>query len=83
MSSYAGHKPKFVRRFADVGKERVRGARAFTEAVKAGRPSEVDVTGDGENVKSFPRVEGESYVMDEAEWAKFLRLEGDNETEKG
>ncbi|KAK4684645.1 3-methyl-2-oxobutanoate hydroxymethyltransferase, partial [Tremellales sp. Uapishka_1] len=51
-------KAKFVRQFANVGKEARRGAEGFVEAVKSGR---------------FPEVGSETYAMKKDEWEAFLR----------
>ena len=61
MGTWAGHKAKFVRRFADVKSEREVGVRRYAEAVKSG---------------DFPKEDRESYVMDEKEWKRFLEEEG-------
>jgi 3-methyl-2-oxobutanoate hydroxymethyltransferase len=46
MGTWSGHKPKFVRRFADIGAVRAGGVENFAEAVRTG---------------SFPNSETESY----------------------
>ncbi|KII95577.1 hypothetical protein PLICRDRAFT_170211 [Plicaturopsis crispa FD-325 SS-3] len=61
------HKPKFVRRFADVGAGVRRGLAAYTAAVKDG---------------SFPDIHDESYGMDAEEWKKFCDAEGDPPVDK-
>jgi 3-methyl-2-oxobutanoate hydroxymethyltransferase len=53
----AGHKPKFVKRFADVRGEALKGVRAYTEDVRAGRfPSEE------EHTYSIPQEELEEFA---------------------
>lgn len=59
MGTWAGHKAKFVRRFADVKTERDAGVQRYAAAVRD---------------RSFPSAT-ESYAMDDAEWNKFLRHE--------
>lgn len=66
MGRWSGNKAKFVRRFAGVRAEEDRGVKAYAEAVKA---------------STFPEVSTESYEMDEAEWGKFLYMEGEVEEE--
>jgi 3-methyl-2-oxobutanoate hydroxymethyltransferase len=61
MTTWEGHKPKFVRRFADVRGEVEKGVRGYIEAVKERR---------------FPE-RSESYKMDSGEWERVLELEGD------
>ena len=62
MSTWEGHKAKFVRRFADVRGEVGRGVNGFIEAVRDG---------------SFPDPKREGYAIDTEEWEAFLKLEGD------
>src|SRR5262245_46995122 len=45
LGVYAGRKPRFVKRFADVRGEALNGVRSYTEEVRAGRfPSEEEHT---------------------------------------
>lgn len=62
MSTWEGHKAKFVRRFADVKGEVGRGVSGFIGAVRDG---------------SFPDPKKESYDIDTGEWEAFLKLEAD------
>ncbi|KZP13746.1 ketopantoate hydroxymethyltransferase [Athelia psychrophila] len=62
MSTWAGHKAKFVRRFADVQAESERGVRGYISAVREG---------------TFPDPKREGYEMDIAEWELLLKMEGD------
>lgn len=62
MATWAGHKPKFVRRFADVRGEIEKGVRSFVESVRERR---------------FPEARKEGYEIDEKEWERMLELEGD------
>jgi 3-methyl-2-oxobutanoate hydroxymethyltransferase len=64
MSTWSGHKAKFVRQFADVRSETERGVTGFIGAVRD---------------RSFPDPKNEGYEMDKAEWDLFLELEGDKE----
>ncbi len=57
MGTWAGHKAKFVRRFADLKTIRDTGVMNYNEAVRNG---------------SFPDPEVESYSMDPVEWGRFL-----------
>jgi 3-methyl-2-oxobutanoate hydroxymethyltransferase len=57
LGVYAEHKPKFVKRFADVRGEALKGVRAYTEEVRAGRfPSE------DEHTYSIPQEELEEFA---------------------
>ena len=58
MSTWGGHKAKFVRQFGDVKSEVESALREYTKAVRE---------------RSFPN-ESESYSMPEEEWGKFLKL---------
>jgi len=58
MSTWGGHKAKFVRQFGDVKGEVESGLKGFTKAIRE---------------RSFPN-ESESYAMSEEEWEKFLKL---------
>jgi 3-methyl-2-oxobutanoate hydroxymethyltransferase len=62
MGRWSGNKAKFVRKFAGVRAEEDRGVKAYAEAVKA---------------STFPDVKAESYEMEEAEWGRFLDMEGE------
>ena len=57
IGTWSGHKAKFVRQFANLKGVRDTGVNNYAEAVRAGM---------------FPDPETESYVADEAEWARFL-----------
>ena len=59
MGRWSGKKAKFVRRFAEVGREEARGVRSYVAAVKGG---------------SFPDDEAEGYGIQRAEWEQFLEL---------
>ncbi|KZS87768.1 hypothetical protein SISNIDRAFT_480107 [Sistotremastrum niveocremeum HHB9708] len=61
MGTWEGHKAKFVRRFADVGRISREGVSAYAEAVRAHK---------------FPDAEKEGYGMTEEEWSRFMELEG-------
>jgi 3-methyl-2-oxobutanoate hydroxymethyltransferase len=63
MSRWQGKKPKFVRRFVDVGSEERRGVESYVGAVRDG---------------SFPNAEVEGYEMDGSEWETFLEQMGDS-----
>ncbi|KAG8907241.1 hypothetical protein FRB99_005065 [Tulasnella sp. 403] len=60
---WSGHKAKFVRRFAEVGKVASEGVAEYARAVKE---------------RSFPNESVESYAIDEEEWAEFQRLVKEN-----
>jgi len=62
MSTWSGHKAKFVRRFADVRSEAEKGVMGFIDAVREG---------------TFPDWKKESYEMDKVEWDLLLKLEDD------
>jgi 3-methyl-2-oxobutanoate hydroxymethyltransferase len=62
MSTWSGHKAKFVRRFADVQSEAEKGVTGFIGAVREG---------------TFPDPKKESYEMDKGEWDLLLKLEDD------
>ncbi|KZT61171.1 putative ketopantoate hydroxymethyltransferase [Calocera cornea HHB12733] len=57
---WAGHKAKFVRRFAEVGKEAAIGVTGYARAVREG---------------TFPRDGDEGYSMEEEEFERFLKAE--------
>jgi 3-methyl-2-oxobutanoate hydroxymethyltransferase len=58
LGVYEGHKPKFVKRFADVRGEALRGVRSYTEEVRAGR---------------FPDEEEHTYSIPPDELEEFAR----------
>ncbi len=58
LGVYAGHKPKFVKRFADVRGESLKGVRAYTEEVRAG---------------TFPNDEQHTYSIPQEELQEFAR----------
>jgi 3-methyl-2-oxobutanoate hydroxymethyltransferase len=58
LGVYAGHKPKFVKRFADVRGESLKGVRAYTEEVRAG---------------TFPNEEQHTYSIPQEELEEFAR----------
>jgi 3-methyl-2-oxobutanoate hydroxymethyltransferase len=58
LGVYAGHKPKFVKRFADVRGESLKGVRAYTEEVRAG---------------TFPNEEQHTYSIPQEELEAFAR----------
>ncbi len=58
LGVYAGHKPKFVKRFADVRGESLKGVRAYTEEVRAG---------------TFPDDEQHTYSIPQEELEEFAR----------
>jgi 3-methyl-2-oxobutanoate hydroxymethyltransferase len=62
MSTWSGHKAKFVRWFADVRSEAEKGVMGFIDAVREG---------------TFPDWKKESYEMDKVEWDLLLKLEDD------
>ncbi|KAF7976403.1 hypothetical protein HWV62_6799 [Athelia sp. TMB] len=62
MSTWAGHKAKFVRRFADVQAESEKGVAGYIRAVREG---------------TFPDPKREGYEMDVKEWEALLDMEGD------
>jgi 3-methyl-2-oxobutanoate hydroxymethyltransferase len=64
MTRWHGKKAKFVRRFADVGREEGRGVQNYVGAVRDG---------------SFPNAETEGYEMDSGEWETFLEEIGEKE----
>jgi 3-methyl-2-oxobutanoate hydroxymethyltransferase len=59
LGTYAGHKPKFARRFAELRPLRDGGVHKYAEAVRSG---------------SFPDAQAESYGMEEEEWERFLKM---------
>jgi len=59
LGTYAGHKPKFARRFAELKPLRDGGVHKYAEAVRSG---------------SFPDAQAESYGMEEEEWDRFLKM---------
>jgi 3-methyl-2-oxobutanoate hydroxymethyltransferase len=72
LGVYAGHEPKFVKRFADVRGEALKGVRAYTEEVRAGRfPSEEEHTYSipQEELEEFARyLEEEALVGTDTPW---------------
>jgi 3-methyl-2-oxobutanoate hydroxymethyltransferase len=58
LGVYAGHKPKFVKRFADVRGESLKGVRAYTEAVRG---------------RTFPNEEQHTYSIPQEELEEFAR----------
>lgn len=62
MSTWSGHKAKFVRRFADIQTESEKGVTGYIRAVRDG---------------TFPDLRKEGYEMDKSEWDMFLKLEND------
>jgi 3-methyl-2-oxobutanoate hydroxymethyltransferase len=58
LGVYAGHKPKFVKRFADVRAESLKGVRAYTEQVRARR---------------YPNEEEHTYSIPQEELEEFAR----------
>jgi 3-methyl-2-oxobutanoate hydroxymethyltransferase len=58
LGVYAGHKPKFVKRFADVRGESLNGVRAYTEQVRSRR---------------FPDEEQHTYSIPQEELEEFAR----------
>jgi 3-methyl-2-oxobutanoate hydroxymethyltransferase len=58
LGVYAGHKPKFVKRFADVREASLKGVRTYTEEVRAGR---------------FPNEEEHTYSIPQEELEEFAR----------
>jgi len=64
MSTWSGHKAKFVRRFADVRSEVEKGVTGYIGAVREG---------------TFPDPKKEGYEMDHGEWDSLLKLEDDEE----
>lgn len=61
LGTYAGHKPKFARRFAELKPLRDGGVHKYAEAVRSG---------------SFPDAQAESYGMEEEEWERFINMVG-------
>lgn len=58
LGVYDGHQPKFVKRFAEVGKESLKGVRAYTEEVRAG---------------TFPDEEQHTYSIPQEELEELAR----------
>ncbi|KAI6123555.1 ketopantoate hydroxymethyltransferase [Pisolithus croceorrhizus] len=61
VGTFSGRKSRFVRHFADVRKEVVRGVSEYVNAVRNG---------------TFPDCDREGYSIDRGEWEKFLAAEG-------
>jgi 3-methyl-2-oxobutanoate hydroxymethyltransferase len=57
LGVYAGHKPKFVKRFADVRREALKGLRGYAEEVRSGRFPNED-----EHTYSIPQEELEEFA---------------------
>jgi 3-methyl-2-oxobutanoate hydroxymethyltransferase len=72
LGVYAGHKPKFVKRYANVREESLKGLRSYAEEVRAGRfPSEEDHTYSipPEELEEFARyLEEEALVGTDTPW---------------
>jgi 3-methyl-2-oxobutanoate hydroxymethyltransferase len=72
LGVYAGHKPKFVKRYANVRDESLRGLRAYSEDVRAGRfPNEDEHTYSipPEELEEFARyLEEEALVGTDTPW---------------
>jgi 3-methyl-2-oxobutanoate hydroxymethyltransferase len=58
LGVYAGHKPKFVKRYADIRGESLKGLRAYADDVRAGR---------------FPKEEEHTYSIPPEELEEFAR----------
>jgi 3-methyl-2-oxobutanoate hydroxymethyltransferase len=58
LGVYDGHKPKFVKRFAEVRRESLKGVRAYTEEVRA---------------RTFPDEEQHTYSIPQEELEEFAR----------
>jgi 3-methyl-2-oxobutanoate hydroxymethyltransferase len=58
LGVYAGHRPKFVKQFADVREESLKGVRAYTEEVRA---------------RSFPDDEEHTYSIPQEELEEYAR----------
>lgn len=58
LGVYAGHKPKFVKRFANVREESLKGVRTYTEEVRA---------------RTFPREDEHTYSIPQEELEEFAR----------
>jgi 3-methyl-2-oxobutanoate hydroxymethyltransferase len=57
LGVYAGHKPKFVKRFANLREESLKGVRTYTEEVRARRFPD-----DREHTYSIPQEELEEFA---------------------
>jgi 3-methyl-2-oxobutanoate hydroxymethyltransferase len=72
LGVYAGHKPKFVKRYANVREESLKGLRTYAEEVRAGRfPSEEEHTYSipPEELEEFARyLEEEALVGTDTPW---------------
>jgi 3-methyl-2-oxobutanoate hydroxymethyltransferase len=72
LGVYAGHKPKFVKRYANIRQESLKGLRAYAEEVRAGRfPNEEEHTYSipPEELEEFARyLEEESLVGTDTPW---------------
>ena len=58
LGVYAGHKPRFVKRFANVREESLKGVRSYTEEVRA---------------RTFPREDEHTYSIPQEELEEFAR----------
>jgi 3-methyl-2-oxobutanoate hydroxymethyltransferase len=72
LGVYAGHKPKFVKRYANIREESLKGLRAYAEEVRAGRfPNEEEHTYSipPEELEEFARyLEEEALVGTDTPW---------------
>jgi 3-methyl-2-oxobutanoate hydroxymethyltransferase len=72
LGVYAGHKPKFVKRYANLRRESLKGLRAYAEEVRAGRfPNEEEHTYSipPEELEEFARyLEEEALVGTDTPW---------------
>jgi 3-methyl-2-oxobutanoate hydroxymethyltransferase len=72
LGVYAGHKPKFVKRYADIRGESLKGLRAYADDVRAGRfPNEKEHTYSipPEELEEFARyLEDEALVGTDTPW---------------
>jgi 3-methyl-2-oxobutanoate hydroxymethyltransferase len=71
LGIYEGHQPRFVRRYAEVRKEMVKGVSAYTEDVRAGRfpDEEHSYSISPEELKEFRRyLDEESLVGTDTPW---------------
>jgi len=72
LGVYAGHKPKFVKRYADIRGESLKGLRAYADDVRAGRfPNEEEHTYSipPEELEEFARyLEDEALVGTDTPW---------------
>lgn len=59
MGKWSGHQARFVRHFAQLGREQERGVADYVTAVRVG---------------TFPDSDHESYAMDDEEWKRFKSM---------